>query len=156
MRFNQNFFKACQICILVAMIGICSPVVLLFIEHFWGWSEFFEELVKALVVFFLILNIPYRRYRIFVSTIFGFFFGLSESLFYFGNILEFSGVQIFWLRFLTAIPMHIATVLIILLFAKINRKLIVIGFVFALAFHLGYNFLITNNFNYLSMILRLK
>ena len=125
--------------ILIFIIALASPIFLLFLIHFTGYSEIMEEIFKALVVTFLILKLSNLKWQVFTATFFGFLFGLSESMFYLSNIMQVGDMNVFWQRFLTAVPMHIITVLIILFFARFGEKFVFIGFAAALLFHILFN-----------------
>ena len=130
--------------ILIVMAGFILPLILIYIIHFTGYSEVIEELAKAFVVLFLILKLPKLKWQILATIIFGFLFGLSESVFYLSNIFQIGNLSIFWWRFLTAVPMHIVTSLVILFFARFSKKFIFIGFVLAVILHILFNLLILN------------
>jgi len=125
--------------ILIIVAGFVLPLVLIFIAHYTGFSEIFEEIAKALVILFLILKLPKLKWQIFATIIFGFLFGLSESIFYLNNIFQIGDFSIFWWRFLTAVPMHIVTSLIILFFAQKNKKFIIVGTIIVIVLHLLFN-----------------
>lgn len=129
-------------CIIVA--GFVSPLILIPATHFTGYSEVLEELCKVLVILFLILKLPNFKWQIFGTIIFGFLFGLSESVFYLNNIFQIGNFDIFWWRFLTAVPMHIVTSLVILFSARFSKKFIIVGFVVAVILHILFNTLILN------------
>lgn len=147
---SQNSSNTVIYNILLIMAGLVLPVFLISLVKFTGYSEIVEEIAKALVVLFLILA-PYRtcsgaglklsshKAQIFAGAIFGFLFGLSENIFYLNNIFQLGDFSIFWQRFLWTVPMHIITVLIILLPALKNKKLIILGLVGAIILHALFN-----------------
>ena len=141
---NQNSFEATIIYIIFILIaGLVLPALLILLVKLTGHSEVIEEIGKALIILFLILKLPSYKLQISAGIIFGFLFGASESFFYLNNIFQFGDFSILWQRFLWTIPMHIATVLIILAFGAINRKLIIVGLALAIAVHLIFNYLVT-------------
>ena len=128
--------------ILTTISGLILPFILLPIIKVTGYSEIIEELAKMLIVLLLVLRIPNNRYRIIVSIIFGLLFGLSESILYLNNIFHVGDMAVFWNRLLLTVPLHIVTVLVILLPALKNKKLIILGYILALIIHYLFNYLI--------------
>jgi len=122
--------------------GLALPLVLIPIVSITGYSEIVEEAAKAVVIFFLILKLPKSKTQFWATVLFGLLFGLSESVLYLNNIFQTGNLNIFWQRFFTAVPMHIATVLVILFFAKFKKGWIFSGFVSAVVLHILYNLLI--------------
>lgn len=142
---NYNLASSLKIAtyfLAIVISGLIFPMILIFITHFTGYSEIIEEIAKASVILFFILNIPKFKWQIFITIIFAFLFGLSESILYLNNIFQIGNFNIFWQRFLTAVPMHIVTSLIILFSARFGKKFIFIGLTLAVALHLFYNILI--------------
>lgn len=130
--------------ILLILIVVLLPFFLIAIEKtILPYPAFVEEIAKAFVIFFLILNLPRLKHKILAGLLFGSLFGLSENIFYLTNIIESGNISIFWQRTFSTIPMHIITVLIILLPALKNKKLIIFGLVGAIIIHLVFNNLIT-------------
>ena len=125
-------------------------MILIPIVKITGFSEVLEEISKALAIFFLILNLPKIKQKIVLAILFGFLFGLSESFFYLTNIFQVGDFNIFWQRLLFVVPMHILTVLIILLPGLVSRKfmparkflgagLFILGLAGAIVVHLVFN-----------------
>lgn len=119
--------------------GLVLPMFLVFVVRYTGYSEIFEEAAKALVVFFVILKLPKFKLQALAAVIFGFLFGMSESMLYLNNIFQIGNFSVFWQRLFLTIPMHIATVLIMLYFAALNKKFVIFGALIAIAFHLFFN-----------------
>lgn len=133
--------------ILIVAAGFVLPLILIPAVHLTGYSEILEELCKALVILFLVLKLSKLKWQVIGASVFGFLFGLSESIFYLNNIFQIGNLDIFWQRFLFTIPLHIITVLIILFFARKNRKFIILGTIVAIVVHLLFNQIIINIFS---------
>ena len=101
--------------------GLVLPVFLIFIIRFTGYSEIVEEIAKALVVLFLILNFPSLKQKIGAGILFGFLFGLSENSFYLNQIFQLGDFSVFWQRFLWTVPMHIITVLVMVFAGSVKN-----------------------------------
>ncbi len=129
--------------ILITISGLILPFILLPIIKATGFSEFIEELAKLLIILFLVLRLPNTKTKILGGLLFGFLFGLSESILYLNNIIQIGDFSIFWQRIYITIPLHIITVIVILLPALKNKKLILIGYVGAVAIHYLFNYWIS-------------
>ncbi len=138
----ESSFGATLYGIFAIIAGLALPLFLIPIVKFTGHSEIIEEIAKAIVVLFLILKLPSWKSQILGVVVFGFLFGLSESIFYLNNIFQLGDFSIFCQRILWTVPMHIITVLIIFLPTLKNNKLIVLGLAGAIIFHLFFNNLI--------------
>jgi hypothetical protein len=123
----------------VVLAGCSLPLFLIIITHYTGFSEVIEELSKALIIYFFITKFPKLSWQIVSALVFGFLFGLSESIFYLNNIFQIGNLNIFWERFLLSIPLHVITVLIILFSAQKNKKFIIAGTIAATVLHLLLN-----------------
>ncbi len=109
--------------ILLVLVTLMLSFILIVIEKtLLPYPAFVEEIAKALVVFFLILNLPGIKYKITAGLLFGFLFGLSENIFYLSNIIEKGVSHDFWQRMIFVVPMHIVTVLMILFSGWAGRK----------------------------------
>ncbi len=128
--------------IILIVLALILPLFLMPIVKIIGYSEIIEEIVKALVIFFVILNIPTLKNKIIGAVVFGFIFSLSESIFYLNNIFQLGSFDIFWQRIALTTPLHIITALVILLPALKNKFFIFIGLFAAIIIHLLYNSLI--------------
>jgi len=135
---NQLNSDSLKIAILI-IIGIALPLILIPIIKIVDFSEIIEELVKAGIVLFLILKFSTLKRKIGAGILLGFLFGLSENILYLNNVFQIGDFSIFWQRFLWTVPMHIITVLIILLPALRRKSLIVLGLGGAIVVHLVFN-----------------
>jgi hypothetical protein len=129
--------------IFAIVAGLVLPFLLIPLVKFTGYSEIVEETAKALVALFLILKLPSHKMRIFVGIGFGFLFGVSESIFYLNNIFQLGDFSVFWQRFLWTVPMHIATVLMIVFSGIARRRFVILGLLGAMVLHLLFNKLAT-------------
>lgn len=127
------------ISIFVFLSGLILPAILIPIVKLTGYSEVIEEITKAAVIFFIILKLSDRKMRVMGALVFGFLFGLSESFFYLSNIIQSGDFSIFWQRFLSAVPMHMITALVILLPSLFRKKYIIIGLGISVFLHLLFN-----------------
>lgn len=123
----------------VFMAGLVLPIILISIINFTGQSEIIEEIGKVLVVLFIILRNPSWKIRLEGAMVFGLLFGLSENIFYLINFLGTENYHIFLLRFVTTIPMHIVTVLIIFIFTEIKKYFWIFGLILSVLVHFLFN-----------------
>lgn len=120
---------------LIFLFAFIAPLALYPIEIFFPYPHIVEELVKALLIFYLLKSkIPPQK--IFGTILIGFLFGLSENLLY---LLNSSTAQTQLLRFVLTMPLHIITSLIILTPALINKRLIFLGIILAGLIHYFFN-----------------
>jgi len=136
--------KVASSVVTVFVLGLILPMVLIPAVFCIGYSEVIEEIAKTMVILFLILNLPKFKWQIFITIMFGFLFGLSENILYLNNIFQIGNFSIFWQRFFTTIPMHIATSLIILFFGLFGKKFIFVGLLMSIVIHFLFNLLILN------------
>lgn len=141
LRIENDFslFNTMIYGVFLIMAGLVLPVVLIPLVKFTGYSEIVEEIAKALVVLFLILNFSTLKQKILAGVLFGFLFGLSENIFYLNNIFQLGDFSIFWQRFLWTVPMHIITVLVILFAGLAGKKWIILGLAGAIVLHILFN-----------------
>jgi hypothetical protein len=126
--------------VFLIVAAVLLPFILIVIEKtILPYPAFVEEVAKALVIFFLILNLSGTKYKIAAGALFGFLFGLSENIFYLINIIENGEIIYFWQRFLWTTPMHIITVLIILFSGLAGKKFIIFGLAGAIILHALFN-----------------
>lgn len=124
--------------ILVVVLGLVLPFALIPVVAVAGYSEFFEESIKLLVVFFVVLALPLRM-RIVAAMCFGFLFGVSEALMYSAGSIGSTGTSVFLERVVTTAPMHACTVVIMTWFGMYQRELTFIGFVLGTIVHVLFN-----------------
>ncbi len=123
---------------LTPLLALIAPFVVWPIELLLPYPHIIEELAKAVLVFTL-LNLPDRLTKIKLAILIGVLFAFSESVLYLFNIQLVGNIQTYFIRFLVTIPLHTITTLIILLPALKNKKLIIIGVVFASLIHYLFN-----------------
>ena len=123
---------------LTPLPSLISPFVVWPIELILPYPHIVEELAKAILVFTL-LNLPERSTKIKSAILIGVLFAFSESVLYLFNIQLVGNIQTYFVRLLVTIPLHVITTLIILLPALKNKKLIIVGVVFASLVHYLFN-----------------
>jgi len=140
MEIKSNpFFETAIYGVFLFVAGLVLPVILIFIVRFTGYSEIVEEIAKALVVLFLILNFPALKQKIGAGILFGFLFGLSENFFYLNQIFQLGDFSVFWQRFLWTVPMHIITVLVMVFAGSVKKWVLIFGLTGAIILHALFN-----------------
>jgi RsiW-degrading membrane proteinase PrsW (M82 family) len=127
--------------LLTPLLALIAPFVVWPIELILPYPHIIEELAKAILVFTL-LNLPERLTKIKLAILIGVLFAFSESVLYLFNIQLVGSIQTYFVRLLVTIPLHVITTLIILLPALKNKKLIIVGVLFASLVHYLFNFYI--------------
>jgi RsiW-degrading membrane proteinase PrsW (M82 family) len=144
-KLNNNIIQKLDIGIyetLIFITGLTLPIPLIFIIKFTGQSEIIEEIAKVLIVLYIILKGHSWKLRLEGVLVFGLLLGFSESIFYLINFMGAGDYHMFLLRFVTTVPMHITTVLIIFFFTELNRKFWFFGFALAILLHLLFNYFV--------------
>jgi len=124
--------------LLTPLFALIAPFVVWPIELILPYPHIIEEFAKAVLVFTL-LDLPDRLEKIKLAILIGVLFAFSESVLYLFNIQLVGNIQTYFVRLLVTTPLHIITTLIILLPALKNKKLIIVGVVFASLVHYLFN-----------------
>lgn len=130
--------------IIILLVGLVLPMVLVPIIRLTGYSEVVEEVAMALVVIFLILKLPTHRTQIIGAIAFGFLFGLSENFLYLSQILQHGNINMFWLRFIFTVPMHMTTILVLVFSGMAGRWFLIFGLFGAITLHILFNTVVVN------------
>lgn len=125
--------------LLAALAGLALPLILIPVVHFTHHPVIIEEVAKLIVVFFIISKLPTMRLRILAGLLFGFLYGISETIFFVAPFDYRLAMQIFSERLLSTIPMHIATVLVMVVLGLWRKHAILIGFLLAILIHLVFD-----------------
>lgn len=121
------------------LLGLLAPVVLILTFKVFPFPEVWEEVLKAGIIWGVVLKIKNLTGKIGAAVLLGLTFGISENIFYLNNFLS-QGQEALWnLRLLLSLPMHIATVLILLAGGLLKRQWFWGGLILALALHLFFN-----------------
>jgi len=124
--------------LLTPLLALIAPFIVWPIELILPYPHIIEELAKAVLVFTL-LDLPDRLTKIKLTILIGVLFAFSESVLYLFNIQMVGIMRTYFVRLLVTIPLHVITTLIILLPALKNKKLIIVGVLFASLIHYLFN-----------------
>lgn len=130
--------KEFEYSLFMPMFGAIGPFLIWPIEFFLPYPYIFEEIYKAIFVY-LLMSLPGFKIKIKLAVIFALLFAISETVFYFFNILVEGEYQTAFLRLAMTAPMHILTTLIILLSSLKDKRFIVGGILMAGIIHYLYN-----------------
>lgn len=126
--------------VFIVITALLLPFILIILEKtILPYPAFVEEIAKALVIFFLILNLPGTKYKIATGVLFGFIFGLSENIFYLTNVIENGNLNYFWQRMISVMPMHIITVLMMVFVGSVRKWFLILGLAGAIILHTLFN-----------------
>lgn len=126
--------------VVLIIVSVFSTFFLIFIEEtILPWPWLVEELVKAAVIFFLILPMSCATHRLIGTLAFALMFALSENIFYFLNFINNNELGIYWQRFVWPLAMHLLTSLVILASVWKNKNWWLVGLLLAMAIHYLYN-----------------
>jgi len=123
----------------ISVSAFILPLLLIPIISVIGWSEVIEEIAKFIVIVLLILKLPDRRTQLWAGVAFGAIFGISETCLYFNQIFQFGDFNVFWWRLFLTVPMHILTVLVVIISSFPGKRFTIAGLAVAIALHLLFN-----------------
>ncbi len=135
---NQNKMS---IVILTPLMALIAPFLVWIIEIYLPYPYLIEEFIKLILILNL-KSISSVRKRIILGLILGLMFSLSENVFYFMNFITINSPFNFLIRFLLTTILHLLTISLINIFFIFNKKLIILGFSFAVLIHYLYNLII--------------
>lgn len=126
--------------VFVAVLTLILTFVLIFLEQtILPIPWFFEELAKAVVIFWLIWPMTSRSSRLLGALIFSLVFSLSENIFYFLNFAQQSSIDQYLWRFVWPTLMHLFTVFFMLFFSWRDRRLVFLAMIITMVVHYLYN-----------------
>lgn len=123
----------------VALLGLVAPFILWFVEQPFPYPYLFEELFKFYGVTMLLRRAPsVSSFTAALAT--GGMFALSETFFFFFQMMQVGTAQSLMGRLTLTIPMHIATAWIM---HSLGKRLgvagSIIGLIIGMAMHFGFN-----------------
>jgi hypothetical protein len=143
---KQKTIEYPLLAIAIFLLALISPLILIPIEKFFPYPYIAEELIKVIFVL-LILKITDNAFQIKLVIFFGLLFSLSESIFYLPNFDTQHFLFPFLGRFLLTSSLHIFTIFVILIPAKIKRWFILFSVPLAMLAHYLYNIFVVKLFN---------
>lgn len=124
--------------IILPIIALLSVLLLLPLEKLFPYPYIFEEIIKAFLVF-LILAVSGKIFQIKLAVFIGFFFALSENIFYLTSPELYQSPLLFLQRIALVSFLHIFTLLLILFCGQKKRWLIIPALILAMLIHYFYN-----------------
>ncbi len=128
---------------IIVLFAAILPFVIWPIEIILPYPYIVEELAKTVLVFFILGREEERSSQIKLTVLAGLFFAFSESVFYLSNILLVGTLSTFLERFLWTIPLHVATVLLILFSGSWKKELLPLGVAGAMTLHYFFNLFVS-------------
>jgi hypothetical protein len=135
---NKNLTDNYLLAFLLPLAALLSALILLPLEKVLPYPYIIEEISKAFLVF-LILSISGKFFQIKLAIFIGFFFALSENIFYLTSPVLYQSPLLFLQRIALVSFFHIFTLLIILFCGQKKRWLIIPALIFAIFIHYFYN-----------------
>ncbi|PIP74747.1 MAG: hypothetical protein CO135_02790 [Candidatus Levybacteria bacterium CG_4_9_14_3_um_filter_35_16] len=123
---------------LIPLFASMAPFLIWPAELVFPYPYIVEELVKGLLVFF-ILKSPNDTTRIRLAVLVGLLFAFSESVLYMSNILLVGTLWTFIERLLLTVPLHVATTLLILFSGMKKQKFLPLGLIAGMILHYFFN-----------------
>lgn len=126
---------------LLPLFASIMPFLLWPIELLLPFPYIIEEVAKSTLIFRL-LKLSNNFAKIKLTILIGVIFAVSETVLYLFNIYLVGDIKTFALRLIITVPLHVLTSLSILAPALLNRRLIVLGLIFAILLHYIFNLFI--------------
>lgn len=117
----------------IVLYSLFGPFLVWPLEYFFSYPYIIEELFKAVLIFLL----PQKNWKVFVYS--GIAFALTETVLYSININNYGSIGLMFTRFILTSVLHSFTFLIIYWFNRIDRRLIIVGFIVSVLIHYLYN-----------------
>lgn len=124
------------------LAAAAAPFVLWPIELLLPFPYIIEELVKALIVFFIAKEAIDRPLQIVLIILSGLLFTVSETILYSLNISLVGNWVTLADRLLLTGALHIGTLLLILGFTFIKKRLLPVGVILAMIVHFLFNYFV--------------
>lgn len=124
---------------LLIFLALVFPVIIFPIARIFGQSEVFEEIAKGLIVLFVIHKLSGKKDKILAAAIAGLLIGFSECFFYLLRFAENLNKTGFYEKIFFSVPLHVFTIILILLVSLKNKWLILPGVAVSIVVHLFFN-----------------
>lgn len=124
------------------LLGAILPFILWPIELVLPYPYLVEEIAK-LIIIYLILNSTLKLKEKFqITFLSGLLFSISESVMYLFNITQVGSTETLLIRLALTIPLHVATMIIILIFGLKRKKMSILGILLTIPIHYFFNVLV--------------
>jgi RsiW-degrading membrane proteinase PrsW (M82 family) len=126
----------------ILALAVAAPFLLWPAEIILPYPHFLEEILKLALVWLILQKTGPALKKIRLGLIVAVFFTLSESFLYFLIIFQIDQPTLFLRRLLLTLPLHALSLLLMLFPGLKKKELALIGFLFAVCLHYGYNLFI--------------
>lgn len=123
---------------LIPLFASVAPFLLWPVEFLFPYPHIVEELVKLLIVFFILKSLN-KKTMIILAILAGIFFAFSESVLYISNIMLVGTPWTFIERLIITTPLHVVTILLILFSGMWSRIFLPLGVAAAMILHFFFN-----------------
>ncbi len=123
-------------------LAVAAPFLLWPVEILFPYPHLFEEILKLILVLLILKSSGKVSKKIILGAKLGIVFAFSESILYLLNIFQIGQPGLFLLRLALTIPLHIGTMMLMILPGLKKKEFIFIGFLLAVILHYGYNLLV--------------
>lgn len=126
----------------ILALAATAPFLLWPVETLFPYPHLFEEVLK-LILGLAIIKVPESiPKKILLGVSSGVIFALSETILYFLIIFQIGQPSLFLKRLFLTIPLHVLTLLLILLPGLKKKEFAFAGFLLAVILHYTYNLLV--------------
>jgi RsiW-degrading membrane proteinase PrsW (M82 family) len=130
--------------LIIPLFALILPFMLWPIEYVFPYPFLVEELVKYLMVLYILNTVEDNMLKVKVAAASGVFFALSETVIYIFNIQLVGSVETIIIRLVLTIPLHVLTYLLILIPGIKDKRLAIVGVVAAMLLHYLFNLTLSN------------
>ncbi len=128
---------------ILILTGSILPFILWPIELILPYPFLVEELAKAILIFLIIKSTLKLKERIQITILAGLLFSISESVMYLFNIFQIGSGETLLIRLILTIPLHVGTMLLILLFGLKRKEMSFLGLLLTVPIHFYFNVLVS-------------
>ena len=125
------------------LLGAILPFILWPIELILPYPYLVEELAKAILIYLIIKSTSKLNDKIKITVLAGLLFSVSETVMYLFNIFQIGSGETLLIRLILTIPLHIGTMLIILLFGLKRKEMAYLGLLITIPMHYFFNVLVS-------------
>ena len=124
------------------LLGAILPFILWPIELVLPYPYLVEEIAKVIIVYLILNSTLKLKEKFQITFLSGLLFSISESVMYLFNISQVGSTETLFLRLALTIPLHVATMIIILIFGLKRKKMSILGILLTIPIHYFFNVLV--------------
>lgn len=124
------------------LLGAILPFILWPIELVLPYPYLVEEIAKVIIVYLILNSTLKLKEKFQITFLSGLLFSISESVMYLFNISQVGSTETLFIRLALTIPLHVGTMIIILIFGLKRKKMSILGILLTIPIHYFFNVLV--------------